>query len=75
MTSAALEAALRFFARRRPFRPFWLELLSGDRIKATHPEAVRLVGALFVDRSPDRALRLFPAESVCQVFDEPAENQ
>ena len=73
MTSAALEAALRFFARRRPFRPFWLEFLSGDRIKATHPEAVRLVGALFVYRSPDGALRLFAAESVCQLLEEPVD--
>lgn len=74
MTSAALEEALRFFARRRPFRTFCLEFLSGDRIKATHPEAVRQVGALFVYRGPDGALRFFPAESVCQLLELPAES-
>ena len=74
MNPAALEVALRFFARRRRFRPFWLEFLSGDRLKATHPEAVRRVGELFAFRSPDGAYRLFAADSVCQLLDEPAEN-
>ena len=74
MTPTALELALRSFARRRRFRWFWLELLSGDRIKVTHPEAVRKVGELFAHRSPDGAYRLFAAESVCQLLEEPAEN-
>lgn len=72
MTPAALEAVLRSFARRRRFRPFWVELMSGDRIKATHPEAVRRVGELFVYRSADGAFRFFGAESVCQLLEEPA---
>lgn len=73
MTSSALETVLRSFARRHPFRPFWLELMSGDRIKATHPEAVRRTGELFSYRGTDGAHRFFAAESVCQVLEEPVE--
>lgn len=75
MTSAALEAALRFFARRRRIRFFWLAFFSGDRIKVTHPEAVRRIGELFAHRGPDDAYRLFAADSVCQLLEEPTENR
>ena len=69
MKRSALEQALQAFAQRRPFRPFWLEFFSGDRVKVTHPEVIEQVGDLFDLRTPNRAYRVFTAESVCQLLD------
>jgi hypothetical protein len=46
MTGDDRERALRALARRRPFRPFLIELHSGDRILVSHPEAVQRYGEL-----------------------------
>jgi hypothetical protein len=73
MTTDELERALRLFGRRRPFRSFLIEFVSGDRLLATHPEAVGRFGNLFYYYGPDRAERLFVASSVCQLLDPPAE--
>lgn len=74
MKPAALETALRSFAHRRPFRPFWLEFFSGDRVQVTHPEVVvERVGDLFIFRGPNRAVRVFAADSVCQLLELPTD--
>ena len=69
MTPELLERALRAFAHRRPFRPFWLEFLSGDRVQVSHPEAIERFGGLFLYRGTDRVQRLFPAQAVCQLVE------
>jgi hypothetical protein len=71
MTTAMLERALRAFNRRRPFRPFFIEFTSGDRVFVTHPEAVGQAQDLFVYRGPDRSQRVFDGPSVCQLLDLP----
>jgi hypothetical protein len=73
MTDDELAMALRSFERRRPFRPFLIEFVSGDRVVARHPEAVERFGRLYYHRSPDRSERVFVASSVCQLLDPPAE--
>ena len=74
MTAAALEYALRIFARRRPFQPFWLEFVTGDRITVTHPELVMRWREVFVFRASAGDFRLFAAESVCQLLEQPTES-
>jgi hypothetical protein len=57
--------ALRRFSRRRPFLPFVIEMISGDRIAIRHPEAVAERGELFYFRSPQKRNRIFvPGASV-----------
>jgi hypothetical protein len=73
MSADELERAVRAFARRRPFQPYLLEMVSGDRLLVTHPEAVRRQGTLFVHYAPDRHPRIFSGESVCQLLDPPTE--
>jgi len=74
MTANDLHLVLRAFCRRRHFRPFWLEFHSGDRVKVVHPEIVERSGNLFGFREPNGAYRVFAADSVCQLLEEPAEN-
>jgi len=71
MTTEMLRIALRGFVRRRPFLPFLIELVSGDRFLVTHPEAVDQVREFFVYRGPDRRQRVFGAAGVAQLLDPP----
>lgn len=74
MKAATLERALQAFTRRRPFRPFWLEFHSGDRVKVVHPEVIERSGELFSFRATNGAFRVFAGDSVCQLLELPAEN-
>jgi hypothetical protein len=69
MRAKPLEAALRLCRRFRPFRPYTIELMTGDRFVVRHPEALRYRGGLAVFVEPDGLRRYFDAESVCQVFE------
>jgi hypothetical protein len=62
-------AILGAFMRRRPFRPFAIEMMSGNQILILHPESISREGELFHFRSPDSHNHVFTAESVCQLFD------
>jgi len=64
-------AAYRLFIRRRPFRPFLIELTSGDRMVVAHPESVVQHGDLLVFSSPQRQYRLFTPATVAQLLDRP----
>lgn len=70
MTAESLERAFRAYSRRRPFRSFWTEFVSGDRLLVTHPEAILRVKELFVFHGPDGGHRIFAAESVCQLIEQ-----
>jgi hypothetical protein len=73
MTDDEFARALRLFGRRRPFKPFLVEFVSGDRVLATHPEAVARFRNLWYYYGPDKTERLFVAANVCQVLDPPAD--
>ncbi len=51
MLADNFDRSLRAFARRTPFRPFTVELVSGALIQVDHPEALVIRGgiAVFVD--------------------------
>jgi hypothetical protein len=72
VTRQNFERALRGFVQRRPFQPFLIEFVSGDRLTIRHPEAVRFHGEVVLYLSPDRAYRAFDSTSVCQLLDLPA---
>jgi len=71
MTRENCERALRSFCRRRPFLPFLVELLSGDRLPISHPEAISWRGELLYYVGPQDRHRLFDSDSVCQMLDIP----
>lgn len=68
MTIESFATALRAFVRRKPFRPFTVELLSGDRFAVDHPEALVFRGgvAVFIDAAGVPVL--FDHESVSQLI-------
>ena len=67
MTRENFERSLAAFWRRKPFRPFVVELVSGDRIKVDHPEALVLRGGVSVYVSADGTPALFDHEGVSQL--------
>jgi hypothetical protein len=71
MTNDDLERALRAFARRQPFRHFFIEFHSGEHILITHPEAVDRFGGLFLYRAANRGQRVFSGDGVSQLIDPP----
>ena len=73
MIALNFEIALRSFARRRPFKPFFVELVSGDLFQVRHPEAIRLRGGVAVFIDPQRNHKLFDSHTVCQLCDAPPE--
>jgi len=73
MVAESFAQALRAFARRRPFKPFTVELVSGDRIRVEHPEALVFRGAVAVYFSPTNEITIFDHEGVAQLTDEAGE--
>ena len=71
MTRDNCALALRSFCRRHPFRPFLIELVSGDRLLVSHPEAAGWRRNVLFYTSPQEKHRLFDSESVCQMLDVP----
>lgn len=72
MTTSNFERSLQAFIRRRPFRPFSVELASGNRFTVDQPEAVALRGGVAVYIDPDGHYALFDATGVTQVSEFPA---
>jgi hypothetical protein len=69
MTNQQFDAAYRAFSRRRPFRSFRIELVSGSEIAVGHPEAIRSDGLFYVARSSNGDYALFAADAVCRLLD------
>jgi hypothetical protein len=70
MVAETFSQALRAFARRKPFKPFIVELVSGERILVEHPEALAFRGGVAVYISPRGEFALFDHEGVAEVLDQ-----
>ncbi|HEV3002886.1 MAG TPA: hypothetical protein VGX78_00425 [Pirellulales bacterium] len=73
MVSETFAQALRAFARRKPFKPFVVELVNGERVLVEHPEALAFYAGAAVYISPQREFALFDHENVADVRDVPAQ--
>jgi hypothetical protein len=62
---------LRAFQRRRPFRPYTVALVNGDRFQVDHPEALVLRDGVAVYVAAGGVPTLFDHESVSQLVGEP----
>ena len=69
MSPEGFRQALKSFARRRPFRPFRMEFVTGEEIVVRHPEAADIRGNVVVFIAPNRHLRFFDSFSVCQLLE------
>jgi hypothetical protein len=52
-----------------PFRPFTVELISGERVKVEHPEALVIRGGIAIYFSPRNEITIFDHEGVAQLTD------
>jgi hypothetical protein len=68
MTKKEFEVALRAFVGLRPFKPFLIEFLSGDRLLVTHPEALDSQAGFYVHTRKDQGNRVFTCGGVCQLL-------
>jgi hypothetical protein len=75
MSPRLFDATLRRFLQRRPFRPFTVELVSGDRIEVDHPEAMIVRAGAAAYLSPKGLPSIFDCEGVLQVIGAKASQQ
>lgn len=68
MTAEHFQTTIKAFQRRTPFRPYVVELVSGDRTQVDHPEALVIRGGVAVFVNATGAPVIFDHEGVSQVF-------
>ncbi len=68
MTADHFQTTIRAFQRRTPFGPYVVELVSGDRVRVDHPEALVIRGGVAVFVNAAGAPVIFDHEGVSQVF-------
>jgi hypothetical protein len=70
MTTETFEHGLRAFLRLKPFKPFTVELVSGDRFSVDHPEAVAVLrGGVAVHSDRRGEITIFDRTSVSQILE------
>lgn len=69
MKDTSVQKSLHAFVSRRPFKPFIVELVSGDRIVVEHPEAFLMRGSAAVYLNPVGEYALFDSSTVSQLTD------
>ncbi len=70
MTAENFENALKGLRQRKPFRPFQVELVSGDRFDVDFPDALVIRDGVAVFVRPGGVPVLFDRESVSQFIGE-----
>ena len=73
MTSEPFHTTIRAFQKRTPFQPYFVELVSGDRVRIDHPEALVVRGGVAVFVGADGAPAIFDHEGVRQIIATPAD--
>ena len=69
MSNEELEASLRTYNRRRPFRPYLLEFVSGIQVRIENRESIAFFTRFWLYRGPRRTQSLFQSSSVCRLLD------
>ena len=71
MTAQNFDMALRAFQRRKPFQPFTVEMVSGDRFQVDHPEALVFRSGVAIFVTSGGVPVIFDHEGVSQLLGEP----
>ena len=66
MTAESFDEVLLRYYDRRPFQPFTVALVNGDRCEVDHPTAITFRGGFAVVIGPGGVLHLFDHEGVAQ---------
>jgi hypothetical protein len=74
MTAEHFQTTIRAFQRRTPFKSYVVELVSGDRIRVDHQEALVVRGRVGVFVNAAGAPVIFDHERVSQIFADTAES-
>jgi hypothetical protein len=74
MVAEYFQTAIRAFQRRTPFKAYVVELVSGDRVRVDHPEALVIRGGVAVFVNAEGAPSIFDHEGVSQVIADSAES-
>jgi hypothetical protein len=72
MTPDNFEKVLRAMIRRKPFKPFTIELLGQNRFEIDHPEATVCRQGVAIFLAPGPVPVYFDHDSVVQIIDSPA---
>ena len=70
MTAENFENSLKALKQRKPFRPFTVELVSGDRFEVDFPDSLVIRDAVAVFVRPGGIPLLFDHEGVSQLIGE-----
>jgi hypothetical protein len=68
MDRETFDQTIRTFQQRRPFRPFTISLVNGERLEIDHPEAVLIREGTGAFLGPGGVPAIFDFEGVAQVF-------
>jgi hypothetical protein len=68
MTTEHFQTTIRAFQRRTPFKPYVVELVSGDCVRVDHPEALVIRAGVGVFVSSTGAPAIFNHEGVSQIL-------
>jgi hypothetical protein len=71
MDTGAFDRSLRALQRRRPFQPFTVAMVNGDRFQVDHPEALVIRDGIAVFIAAGGVPTLFDHESVSKMVGEP----
>jgi hypothetical protein len=74
MTAEHFQTTIRAFQRRSPFKPYVVELVSGDRVHVDHPEALVIRSGVGVYVNAAGAPSIFDHEGVSQIYADSAES-
>ena len=72
MTAENFQKVLLAMIRRRPFKPFTVELNTGSRVEIDHPEATVIREGVAIFIGPGFVPVYFDHDSVTQIIDSPA---
>jgi hypothetical protein len=67
MHQSTFDRSLRTLVRRKPFKPFMVELTSGSHFMVEHPEALAFYNGLGVYLATDGELMLFDHHTVARL--------
>lgn len=68
MDRDTFNGTIRAFKNRRPFQPFTVALVNGDRVEVDHPEALAVRDGLALFAAPGNIPWFFDHEGVSQII-------
>lgn len=73
MDRDTFDSTIRAFKNRRPYRPFTVALVNGDRLEIDHPEAIIVRDGVALFAGPGGVPAVFDYEGVSQIVGDLAE--